>query len=144
MFSAGALGMAAVLNETHALDSLAALLSTWQGALSSAWSATLTIYWGSFLYHLLMNETGMVSSLVPILLKVADSQGYNPLTMTMLGVVSVTGKLFVYQHNGLVLAYAYGVLQVRDVLKFAAIMTAVQGLFILLLVTLYWPIIGIH
>jgi anion transporter len=145
MFSAGALSMAAVLSETHALDSLATLLSTWQGVLSSAWSATLTIYWGSFLYHFLMSgETGMVSSLVPILLKVADSQGYNPLTMTMLSVDSMTGKLFVYQHTGLVLGYAYGVLQVRDVLKFAAIMTVVQGLFILLLVTLYWPIIGLH
>ena len=143
MLIAGAVSMAAVLAETHALDSLATLFSHFPVALSSAWRAAFTLYWGSFLFRFFIDEPGMVSSLLPILLKVADIQGYNPVAMSMLCVFAVVGKLFVYQHVALVLAYAYGVLQLRDILKFGAIMTVLGGLFILPLVTLYWPLIGI-
>jgi hypothetical protein len=55
-------------------------LGSWLAPLlSEAWRAAITLYWGGFLYHFLVgSEYTMVSTLLPALLRVADSQGYNP------------------------------------------------------------------
>jgi hypothetical protein len=53
------------------------------------------------------------------------------------------GKLFVYQNSILMLGYAYGYFQGRDLLKVGGILTLVEGLFLLLVVPLYWPLIGV-
>jgi hypothetical protein len=51
-----------------------------------------------FLYHFLVgSEYTMVSTLLPALLRVADSQGYNPAAVGMLWTFAGGGKLFMYQ-----------------------------------------------
>jgi solute carrier family 13 (sodium-dependent dicarboxylate transporter), member 2/3/5 len=85
----------------------------------------------------------MLSTLLPALLTVATMQGYNPAAMTLLWVFAGTGKLFVYQNAALMLGYSYGCFTGRDVLKVGAILTAVEGLFLLVLVPYYWPLIGL-
>jgi di/tricarboxylate transporter len=51
--------------------------------------------------------------------------------------------LFVYQSSIFVLGYSYGYFTSRDVLKVGAILTVLQGFFIILLVLFYWPAIGL-
>jgi solute carrier family 13 (sodium-dependent dicarboxylate transporter), member 2/3/5 len=145
VFVGGVLSMAEVLSATHALTPLINLLDTWQEALlSNAWSATLSLYWGGFLYHFLMgSEYTMVSTVLPVLLKVAILEGYNPAAIALLWNFTAGGKLFVYQSTAIVLAYSYGFFQPKDLLKVGAVLTVVEGLFILLLVPFYWSLIGL-
>jgi hypothetical protein len=63
--------------------------------------------------------------------------------MTLLWVFAGGGKLFVYQNTVLMLGYSYGCFTGRDVLKVGAILTVVEGLFLLILVPYYWPLIGL-
>jgi hypothetical protein len=102
--------MAQVLTDTQALAGLTAALGTWHAVLlSEAWRATLTLYWGGFLYHFLVgSEMTMLTTLLPALLTVATTEGYNPAAMTLLWVFAGTGKLFVYQNAALMLGYSYG------------------------------------
>jgi anion transporter len=145
LFIGGTLSMAAVLTETHALTALTTVMDLWHEALlSNAWRATLTLYWGGFFYHMFMaSENMLISTLLPVLLQVAVIQGYNPLAITMLWAFAGGGKLFVYQNTGLVVGYSYGVFTRKDLLKVGAVLTLVEGIFILLLVSWYWPLIGL-
>jgi solute carrier family 13 (sodium-dependent dicarboxylate transporter), member 2/3/5 len=80
IFVAGSLSLGNVLTHTKALNLLTDHLGSWLAPLlSEAWRAAITLYWGGFLYHFLVgSEYTMVSTLLPALLRVADSQGYNP------------------------------------------------------------------
>jgi anion transporter len=135
VFVGGVLSMANVLSTTHALTPLTNLLSTWHEALlATAWHGTLSLYWGGFLYHFLMaSEFSMVSTVLPVLLDVATLQGYNPAAIGLLWLFAGGGKLFIYQNTSLVFAYSFGFFQPKDLLKIGAILTVIEGLFILLL-----------
>jgi di/tricarboxylate transporter len=145
LFIGGALSMAQVLTDTQALAGLTAALDTWHAVLlSEAWRATLTLYWGGFLYHFLVgSEMAMLSTLLPALLNVATTHGYHPAAMALLWVFAGGGKLFMYQNTALMLGYSYGCFTGRDVLKVGAILTVVEGLFLFILVPYYWPLIGL-
>jgi di/tricarboxylate transporter len=145
LFVAGSITMANVLTDTHALGRLTDFLGTWHAALlSESWRATLTLYWGGFLYHFLVgSEMTMVSTLLSALLKMATTQGYNPVAMGLLWVFAGSGKLFVYQALSLILGYSYGFFTGRDLLKVGAILTLAEGLFLLILVPFYWPLVGL-
>lgn len=145
LFIGGTLSMAQVLAETRVLDVLSTHLGALGGALlSDAWRATLTLYWGGFLYHFLMSSEYMtISTMLPVLLNVATAQGYNPAAMCLLWVFAGGGKLFVYQNLALMMGYSYGVLTGKDLFKVGAILTVVEGLFVIVLVPLYWPLIGL-
>src|SRR5262245_11634390 len=137
--------MATVLTETHALTALAAALDFWHEApLSNAWRATLTLYWGGFLYHMFMASENMLrNTLLPVLLQEVTLQGHNPVAMTILWASAGGGKLFAYQNTVLVVGQSYGVFTSKDLLKVGTVLTLVQGIFILPLVALYWPLIGL-
>jgi di/tricarboxylate transporter len=68
-FVGGTLSMGRVLTETKALDLLTESLEQWLAPwLSHALYASTAIYWGGFLYHLLIgSEYTMVSTLLPVL-----------------------------------------------------------------------------
>ena len=131
LFVGGSLSMAKVLTETHVLDTFITPLLHWQAPLlSTALRASLTLYWGGFLYHFLAgSEITMVSTLLPVLLRVADVQGYNPAAVGMLWTFAGGGKLFVYQSSVFVLGYSYGFFTAKDLFKVGAILTLVQGFF---------------
>jgi anion transporter len=145
LFVGGSLSMAKVLTETHVLDTFITPLLHWQAPLlSTALRASLTLYWGGFLYHFLAgSEITMVSTLLPVLLRVADVQGYNPVAVGMLWTFAGGGKLLVYQSSVFVLGYSYGFFTAKDLFKVGAILTLVQGFFLLVLVPVYWPLVGI-
>lgn|SRR5882724_408599 len=145
IFIGGALSIGVVLTETKALNVLMDSLVRWMTPLlTSAFHASVILYWANFFYHFLFgNELTVVSTSLPVLLKVADVQGYNPTTMGLIWAFAAGGKLFVYQHPVLVLGYSYGYFQGKDVLKVGAVLTLVEGLILMGLVPLYWPLIGL-
>ena len=49
-----------------------------------------------------------------------------------------------YQSSVLVLGYSYGQFDGRDMLKVGAILTVVEGLIVMFLVPIYWPMIGLQ
>lgn len=146
IFVGGTLGMGNVLIETKALSMITDRLSQWMPQLmSDSLSGAITVYWGGFLYHfLLASEYAMASTGLPILLDLGREQGYNPVVLCMLWSFAGTGKLFIYQNSILILGYSYGYFTARDMLKVGGILTLIEGVFLMILVPVYWPMVGLH
>jgi anion transporter len=145
VFAAGALSMGNVLTATKALNLLAESLMHWLAPLlSSAFNAAVTLYWGGFLYHFLVpHDNAMITTALPVLLKLVEGQGSNPVALGMIWSFASGGKLFVYQSTALILGYSYGYFEGRDVLKVGAVLTLIEGLILLVLVPWYWPLLGL-
>jgi anion transporter len=145
VFIAGSLSLGNVLQATRLLqvltDRMADLMAAW---LPHALGATFTLYWGGFLYHLVIpGDVAMLTTGLPVLLKLVEGHGYNALALGMIWTFAGGGKLFAYQAPSLSLGYAYGQFGMRDLVVFGAVLTLVEGLFLCLLVPLYWPLIGL-
>jgi solute carrier family 13 (sodium-dependent dicarboxylate transporter), member 2/3/5 len=145
IFIGGAMSMGTVLTETHALTVIEdRLMHGIAPLLSNEWHAAFTLYWGGFLYHFLLAEDMvMVSTALPILLKSGTAHGYNPMALGMIWVFATSGKLLVYQSSVLILGYSYGYFEGKDLLKVGAILTLVESLVLMVLVSVYWPLIGL-
>jgi peptidoglycan hydrolase-like protein with peptidoglycan-binding domain len=133
------------LTETNALHVLTDGLVTWIGPLlSTPLHAAITLYWGGFLYHFLFaSEYAMVSTALPVLLNMGAIQGYSPIALGLLWSFAGGGKLFVYQNSILILGYSYGYFGGKDLLKVGGVLTLVEGLFLIIVVPLYWPLISL-
>jgi len=144
-FTAAALSMSRVLTRTGGLDLLTGVLVGWmdplvKGPLSSA----VVLYWTAFVYHFfLANETAMLSTSLPVVLRFAMERGMDPLATGMIWTFASGGKIFVYQSAVLIVGYSYGYFDARDMLKVGFALTAIESLILLLLVPLYWPLVGI-
>jgi len=145
-FVAAALSVSEVLRSTKALDVLSNLLIVWiEPFLTSVFGSTFVLYWTAFIYHIFLgDEVAMLSTSIPILMTYARLHGLNPLTLGMVWTFAAGGKIFVYQSAVLVVGYSYGYFDSRDMLRVGIILTLVQSLILLLLVPLYWPLIGLH
>ena len=145
IFLGGALSMGEVMAKTKALDTLTGVMMSWMGPLlHQPFVAATTLYWTGFLYHFaLASELSMLSTSLPVLIKFAQTHGLNPVAVAMLWNFASGGKLFVYQSSVLVLGYSYGQFESRDMIKVGAILTIVEGLIVMFLVPIYWPMIGI-
>ena len=53
------------------------------------------------------------------------------------------GKLFVYQSSVLVQGLSYGYFDSRDMLKIGLVLSIVEGLVLLVMAPLYWPLVGV-
>ena len=146
LFSAGALSMGGVLAHTDALSVLTNSLVRWLGPVSSdsVYSAG-ALYVGAFFYHfLLANDQSMLSTSLPVLLQFAETNNLNPVAAGLVWNFATGARLFVYQSSVLVLGYSYGYFEGKDLIKVGAILTLVQGLLLIFLVPLYWPLIGLN
>jgi di/tricarboxylate transporter len=145
MFIGGALSMGNVLTQTGVLHLLTErLMPGLIPMLADGLHAATTLYWGGFVYHFLLAEDKvMVTTALPVLLKFAQSHGYNPVAAGMIWAFAAGGKLFVYQSSVLIYGYSYGYFTARDLLKVAGILTLVEGVILMVLVPLYWPLIGL-
>ena len=61
----------------------------------------------------------------------------------MIWTFSAAPKLFIYQSGVLVVGYSYGYFDTKDLFKVGALLSIVTAAILLLLVPLYWPLIGI-
>ena len=76
-------------------------------------------------------------------MKYAREQGLDPLTLGMIWTFGAGPKLFIYESAVLVVGYSYGYFDNKDMLKVGALLSVVTAVILVLLVPLYWPLIGI-
>jgi anion transporter len=144
-FTAAALSMSRILADTKGLEVLTNTMLNWMAPLvHGPFTSSLVLYWTGFVYHFfLANETAMLSTSLPVVLKFFTDQGSHPLPIGMIWTFAAGGKIFVYQSAVLIVGYSYGCFDAKDMLKVGFILTVAESAILLLLVSLYWPLIGI-
>ena len=145
-FVASALGMANVLIATKSLDFLTNIVFAWmQPLMTNVFTSTAVLYWTAFAYHIfLSSDIAMLGTSMPMLMNFAKTHNLNPLSLGMIWTFGSAGKIFVYQSAVLIVGYSYGYFNGRDLLRIGLLLTLVEFVVILLIVPLYWPMIGIH
>jgi anion transporter len=146
LLPAAALSMGNVLIETNALQALTENLAEWmKPMLSHSLNSVITLYWSGFLYHLVLsNDQSMVGTSLPVLVHIAQAQGYNPAVLGLIWTFAGGAHLFVYQSGALVVGYSYGFFSAKDLFKVALAVTVLKGLLLMVVVPLYWPLIGLN
>lgn len=144
-FVAAALSLSEVLRTTKVLDILSRMMIAWiRPFMSNPYASSIALYWTAFVYHIFLgDEVAMLSTSLPVLLNFAKANALDPLALGMIWTFAVGGKIFVYQSAVLVVGYSYGYFDARDMLKVGIALTIVQSIILLLLVPLYWPLIGL-
>lgn len=144
-FTAAALGMSRVLVDTKGLEVLTNVMMAWMKPLvTGPFTASIVLYWTAFAYHIfLANPPAMLSTSLPVVLRFASAQGLHPLPIGMIWTFGAGGKIFAYQSAVLIVGYSYGYFDGKDLLKVGLILTLVESLVLLALVSFYWPFIGI-
>lgn len=145
-FVAAAVSMGKVLSASNGLQVLTnVVFSRLEPLLAKPVLSTFALYWTGFVYHLfLASEISMLGTSVPLLMQFAISHGLSPLKLGMLWVFASGGKIFVYQSGVLVIGYAYGYFRAKDILRLGLIMSLVDSLLLLIVVSFYWPLLGIR
>ena len=80
---------------------------------------------------------------IPLVMEFAKSHGMNALQLGMIWTFAAGGKLFAYQSGVLIVGYSYGYFEARDLLRLGWWLTVVEFVILVLLVQIYWPLIGI-
>ena len=145
-FVAAAVSLSNVLAQTKALDVITGALMQWMEPhiVAGSFTSTLVLYWSAFAYHIAIgNEISMLATSLPILMTFAKDHGINPLALGMIWTFGAGPKIFIYESAVLVVGYSYGYFTNKDMLKVGAILSVVTAVILLLLVPLYWPLIGI-
>ena len=145
IFSAGALSMANVLAQTGSLENLNSFVAGRMGAwLSDGVTASISLYWGGVLYHFIFpNNQSLLSTSLPLLLSATTEMPVNSAALGLIWQYATGGTLFAYQSSILVMGYSYGCFNSRDLLKYGALLTFIQGLILMLIVPIYWPLVGL-
>jgi sodium-dependent dicarboxylate transporter 2/3/5 len=134
-----------VLVQTKAIDVLTTSVFGWiQPFIGLSWLSTQALYWAAFAYHIVIgNEVAMLATSIPPLMMYAKQHSIDPLALGMIWTFGSGAKLFIYESGVLVVGYSYGYFDNRDVLKVGAILSVVSAILLLVLVSWYWPLIGI-
>jgi anion transporter len=144
-FVGAAISMGNVLSSTKTLDLLTDVVFSWMSPLiTGVWTSTVILYWFAFVYHMfLASEISMLGTSIPLLMNFAKEHGLDPLALGMIWTFAAGGKIFIYQSGVIITGYSYGYFKSSDMLKMGLALTVVESLILLLLVPLYWPLIGI-
>jgi anion transporter len=145
-FTAAAVSMGTVMEATKAIDVLTHTVFVWiEPLLTNIVSTTAVLYWSAFAYHfLLASEISMLGTSIPLVMEFAKTHGMNPLQLGLIWTFAAGGKLFAYQSGVLIVGYSYGYFDARDLVRMGAWLTLVEFAVLMLLVPLWWPLIGIQ
>ena len=145
VFMAGALSMGEVLVQTNAINVLTGAAMSWMTPfLGPPFISTIVLFWTGFVYHFFLgSELSMLSTSLPVIVNYASTNGFDIKAISLIWNFSTTSKIFVYQSSVLMLGYAYGYFETKDLLKLGIALTIVEGIILSLLVPLYWPLIGL-
>jgi sodium-dependent dicarboxylate transporter 2/3/5 len=145
-FVAAGISMSEVLVKTKGLDVLTKIVFEWLSPLvNNTFTATLALYWTAFVYHIVSGqELAMLGLSIPPLMQFAKTHHLDPLTTGMIWTFAIGGKIFVYQGAVLIVGYSYGYFDTWDMFRVGLSLTVVQSLILILLVPLYWPLIGLR
>ncbi len=142
---ASAIGLGEVLKATKTLDTFAKTLFSAAGPLLlRPHLATFVLYWTGFVSHVFLgSDVAMLGMSMPVLMNFAHAHALNPLALGMIWTFAAGGKIFVYQSAVLIGGYSYGYFQPKDLFRLGLCMSIVDSLQLLVLVPLYWPLMGI-
>ena len=145
IFTASALSLGDALAHTGALNLLTqAITPWWQPLAPSFFSSAVVLYWSGFLYHLLVpSDPTTVATSMPIVMNFALAHKWDPLTSGLVWTLAAAGKIFIYQSGVAIAGYSFGYFQTRDFLKVGLCLTVAEFLILLLLLSWYWPLIGL-
>ncbi len=145
VFTASALGMSAALAEAGALPYLTRGLVAWMAPLvDSRVSAAVVLYWGAFVYHLLLGAQNLlVTATLPAIVTLGLAEGHNPATLGMIWLFGTAGKIFPYQSGVLMVGYSFGSFTARDLIRAGLLLAVVESILLLLTVAFYWPLVGL-
>jgi anion transporter len=146
IFVAAAVGMGKILTATKGLDVLTSFtFARLEPLLNYGPVSIFVLYWTGFLYHLfLASEISMLGTSMPLLMNFATAHNLDALRLGMIWVFSSGGKIFVYQSGVLIVGYAFGYFRPRDLFRLGLLMSLVDSLLLLVVVSVYWPLIGIR
>jgi len=91
----------------------------------------------------LASEISMLGTSIPLLMNFAKEHGLDPLAIGMIWTFAAGGKIFIYQSGVIIAGYSYGFFRSKDMLKMGLALTVIESIILLLLVPIYWPLIGI-
>jgi len=145
-FVAAAISMGVVLQETKGIDFITHVVFTAiQPYFTNLFYTTVIMYWAGFVYHfLLASEISMLGTSIPIVMEFAKAERMSPLLLGMIWTFSAGGKLFAYQSGVLIVGYSYGYFEARDLVKMGWWLTVVEFVVLVVLVQVYWPLIGVQ
>lgn len=145
VFTATGLSLTAVLMDTGALALLTTALTDWmKGLVSGPLSAAVVMYWSAFFYHLFLGaESSLISATMPAILQFARDQQLPVVPIGLMWTFAASGKVFAYQSAVLMVGFATGVFTARDLARFGLVMTVAESVVLLLVVSVYWPMVGI-
>jgi di/tricarboxylate transporter len=145
-FVAAAVSMGNVLEVTKGLEVLThVVFAGIEPVTGNIYLLTVAMYWIGFVYHFfLASEISMLGTSMPLVMAFAKAHSMSPLMLGLIWTFSAGGKLFAYQSGVLVLGYSYGYFEARDLVKIGICLTIAEFAVLMLLVPLYWPLIGIH
>jgi sodium-dependent dicarboxylate transporter 2/3/5 len=144
-FVAATISMGKVLTATKGLDVLTKVMFAWITPLiSHAYLSTVVLYWTAFIYHIfLSSDLAMLGTSMPVLMNYAVAHHLNPLALGMIWTFAGSGKIFVYQSSVMVVGYSYGYFTTKDLFRMGLALSIVDFFLLLLIVSFYWPLIGI-
>ena len=145
LFMGTTISMGAALRETQALDLLArsafGLVSPF---IDGTFDSAVVLYWIAFASHLILgSQTANIAVTMPVVMNYALANNLDPLAVGLIWSFSAAGKLFIYQSLVLIAGYTFNCYSGRDVLRISAFFLIVDWILLLLIVPLYWPLIGI-
>ena len=144
-FVASALSLGDVLVKTRAIEGLTNILFAWMNSsITNHYTLAIFTFWTAFVYHFFLgSEVTMLSTSIPPLIHLAQRRDLDPLAISMIWTFAGASKIFVYQSSVMILGYSYGYFDGRDLLRFGACMTIIEFFIVLLMVSQYWPLIGL-
>lgn len=145
-FVAAAISMGEVLMQTSALHAMTGVMFEWMRPLiKNVYTLAVIPYWTAFVYHIFLgNEISMLATSVPPLMSFAKSSGLAALPLGLIWSFAAGGKIFVYQSGVMVTGYSYGYFDARDMFRVGMCLTVLESFVLLIIVPLYWPLIGIR
>ena len=145
IFVAAAISLGEVLIQTKALDLITNAMFAWMAPLvTNILGLSFVPYWTAFTYHLLLGtDVSMLSTSIPPLMSFAAANHINPLSIGMIWTFAAGGKIFVYQSAVMIVGYSYGYFEARDMFRVGICLTVIESILLLVLVPLYWPLLGI-
>jgi len=107
--------------------------------------STVVLYWTAFGYHILLSsDIAMLGTSMPLLMTFARTHNLNPLALGMIWTFGSAGKIFVYQSAVLIVGYSFEYFKAGDLLRIGLLLTLIEFVAIIVIVPIYWPLIGIH
>jgi anion transporter len=144
IFVGAALSMGAVLTDTSILTKASAVIFEWLTPfLGSTGLLSALLYLVANVFHIFLgSEVALLGVTMPVVMEFATQHALHPETIGMTWTFAAGGKLFIYQSAVLALGYAFGTFTTKDLFRMGLWIILIEGVFISLIVPLYWNLIG--